>query len=151
MKKFTDGLALLAITAWAGGLWGIGYVGVPILFKAQPDRVLAGVLAGNMLGLIAYIGVGCACYLLVYYQSIFGRAAFKQAVFWIVAAMLLLTVAQLVIQPIMADLKVQALPAEVMKSALAGRFRAWHGIASILYLVQSLLGAMLVLKTKRQL
>ncbi len=151
MKKFADGLALLAVTVWVGVLWGIGYVAVQVLFQAMPDKTLAGMLAGRMLAQVVYIGMASACYLLVYYLSTFGRAAFKQAVFWIVVVMLLLTMAQLVIQPIMADLKAQALPAEVMKSAFADRFRAWHGIASILYLVQSLTGAVLVLKTKRRL
>ncbi|TXT24695.1 MAG: hypothetical protein FD134_1417 [Gallionellaceae bacterium] len=150
MKKLTDSAALLAVAAWAGGLWGIGYVAVPILFRAQPDRVLAGNLAGQMLASIAYIGLGCACYLLAYYLGRSGKAAFKQAVFWIVASMLLLAIAQLVIQPIMVELKTQALPAEVMKSALADRFRKLHGLASILYLVQSLLGAVLVLKAKQR-
>ena len=149
MKKFADGLALLAVTAWVGVLWGIGYVAVQVLFQAMPDKTLAGMLAGKMLTQVVYIGMASACYLLVYYLGTFGRAAFKQAVFWIVVVMLLLTMAQFGIQPIMADLKAQALPAEVMKSAFADRFRAWHGIASILYLVQSLLGAVLVLKTKR--
>ncbi|MBI4938318.1 MAG: DUF4149 domain-containing protein [Nitrosomonadales bacterium] len=150
MNKLTDSLALLAVTAWAGGLWGIGYVAVPILFRAQPDRVLAGHLAGQMLATIAYIGLGCACYLLAYYLGRAGRAAFKQAVFWIVLAMLLLAIAQLVLQPIMVELKTQALPAEVMKSALADRFRKLHGLASILYLVQSLLGAVLALKARQR-
>ena len=150
MKKFADGLALLALNAWVGVLWGIGYVAVQVLFQALPDKTLAGMLAGKMLTQVVYIGMASACYLLVYYLSTFGRAAFKQAVFWMVVVMLLLTMVQFGIQPIMADLKAQALPAEVMKSAFAGSFRAWHGIASILYLLQSLLGAVLVLKTKER-
>ncbi|MEK6663582.1 MAG: DUF4149 domain-containing protein, partial [Pseudomonadota bacterium] len=38
--------------------------------------------------------------------------------------------------------------AEVMQSVVANRFARWHGIASILYVIQSLLGLMLVIKQR---
>ena len=44
----------------------------------------------------------------------------------------------------MAQLKADALPRDVMESVMRDRFVAWHGISSILYLVQSLLGVWLV-------
>ncbi len=59
--------------------------------------------------------------------------------------MLLLTVAgQFGVQPILAQMKMDSLPREVMESALRDRFAAWHGVSSIVYLIQSLLGLMLV-------
>jgi len=150
MKKFADSMTLLAITAWVGGLWGIGYVAVPVLFQTLPDRMLAGFLAGKMFTLVAYIGMASACYLLTYYLNTYGRAALRHTVFQIVLSMLLLAViVQFAIQPIMTDLKAQALPADVMHSAFADRFKMLHGVSSILYLLQSLLGVMLVLKAKR--
>jgi len=150
MKKFADSVALLVITVWVGGLWGIGYVAVPVLFQTLPDKMLAGMLAGKMFTLIACIGIACACYLLVYQLGISGKAALRQPAFLAVIAMLILTIiSQFGIQPVMADLKAQALPADVMHSEFADRFRMLHGIASIAYLVQSLLGAMLVLKMRR--
>lgn len=149
MKKFADGMALLAVTAWVGGLWGIGYVAVPVLFQTLPDRMLAGMLAGKMFALVAYIGIASACYLLTHHLNTSGRAAFRQTAFRVVVVMLLLAmVGQFGIQPLMADLKMQALPADVMHSAFADRFRMLHGVSSILYLVQSLLGAVLVLKAR---
>ena len=140
----------LIITAWIGALWGIGYVAVPVLFQAQPDRMLAGMLAGKMFTLVAYIGFCCAGYLLLYNLHRFGRAAFKHAAFRVVIVMLLLTIVmQFGIQPIMISLKAQALPADIMQSAFADQFKMLHGISSLLYLAQSLLGAVLVLKTQR--
>jgi hypothetical protein len=151
MNKFADGLALLAVAAWVGGLWAIGYVAVPVLFQTLPDRMLAGMLAGKMFTVIAYIGMASACYLLIYQLNGSGRAAFKQTVFRVAAVMLLLViVGQFGIQPVMADLKVQALPADVMHSALADRFKMLHGVSSLLYLAQSVLGAVLVLKVGRR-
>ena len=147
MKKFADGLALLAVTAWVGSLWGIGYVAVPVLFQTLPDRMLAGLLAGKMFALVAYIGIANACYLLAYHLNASGKVAFRQTVFRVIVAMLLLTmIGQFGIQPIMTDLKAQALPADVMHSAFADQFKMLHGVSSISYLVQSLLGALLVLK-----
>jgi hypothetical protein len=64
--------------------------------------------------------------------------------------MVTLTLAsQFGIQPLMAQLKVDAMPREVMESVFRDRFAAWHGISSILYLVQSMLGLWLVIWSNR--
>jgi hypothetical protein len=66
-----------------------------------------------------------------------------------VILMLLLTLAgHLGIQPLLAQIKAQAMPADVMQSVFADRFRTWHGVASIAYLLESLLGIVLVLRAK---
>jgi len=71
-------------------------------------------------------------------------------VFWIVLIMLGLTLAgHFGIQPILAQLKADALPRQVMESALRDRFATWHGVSSILYLLQSLLGVALVVQQER--
>ena len=62
---------------------------------------------------------------------------------------LLVAASQFGIQPLMAQLKADALPREVMQSVLRDRFAAWHGVSSILYLVQSLLGLWLVVWANR--
>jgi hypothetical protein len=53
------------------------------------------------------------------------------------------------IQPLLAQLKAEALPREVMESVLRDRFATWHGISSILYLIQSLLGLLVVVGSGR--
>jgi len=73
----------------------------------------------------------------------------KRGDVWLVLAMLLLVViGQFVIQPLLAQLKLDALPAAVMDSAYADQFAAWHGVAGGVYLIECLLGAALVLKAK---
>jgi hypothetical protein len=130
-------------------MWSIGYLAVPILFQSLPDKMLAGMLAGKMFTFIAYIGMTSASYLLLHQLISLGKAAFRQTIFRLVLCMLLLTIAGLFgIQPLMVELKAQALPADVMHSAFANRFKMLHGISSIVYLVQSILGAVLVLKIK---
>ena len=150
MKNIADHLALIAITLWVGSLWAIGYVAAPTLFAALPDKMLAGMLAGRMFGLVAYIGMGCAAYLLLYRLFRDGGTALKQAFFWLVLVMGALTVAgHFGIHPVLEALKAQALPKDVMQSIFKSRFVAWHGISSIVYLVQSLLGLALVLRRAR--
>jgi hypothetical protein len=133
---------------WVGGIWAIGYLAVPALFQSLPDRQLAGLLAGKLFAWMAYVGIGCATYLLAYQIHQLGSNVLKQKIFILVISMLTLAVAgQFVFQPMMAALKAQAFPLDVMQSALASKFKLMHGLASILYLMQSLLGLLLVIIT----
>lgn len=150
MHKLSEALYLVAITLWVGGLWAIGYLAAPVLFASLGDRQLAGMVAGKLFALIGWIGLGGAVYLLVFLGARWGGQVFKRAVFWLVLVMVLLTAAsQFGIQPLMAQLKADALPREVMESVLRDRFAAWHGVSSILYLVQSVLGLWLVVWSGR--
>ena len=145
MKSLTTGMYAIAATLWVGGQWAIGYIVAPTLFYTLTDRVLAGAIAGKLFTLIAYIGIGCAVYLLLFRLVRFGGNCFKQGIFWIVLVMLLLTLTgEFWVQPILASLKDQALPQQVMESVFRDRFAAWHGVASVLYLIQSVLGLLLV-------
>lgn len=150
MDRFADALAMIVITAWVGGLWAIGYLAAPTLFYSLADnKPLAGLLAGKMFTWIAYLGIGGGFYLLIHRLGRFGTQALKQGFFWATLVMLLLTLAgHFGIQPLLAQLKAQALPADVMHSIFADRFRTWHGVASIAYLVESLLGLVLVFKAR---
>ena len=150
MRKLSEALWFIAITLWVGGLWAIGYVAAPVLFSSLGDRQLAGMVAGKLFSLIGWIGLGSAAYLLLFLLVRQGGQVFKGAVFWLVLSMALLVAAsQFGIQPLMAQLKADALPREVMASVLRDRFAAWHGISSILYLMQSLLGLWLVVWANR--
>ncbi len=151
MRRLAESLYVLAITLWVGGLWAIGFIAAPSLFASLKDRVLAGELAGNLFGLIAWVGMACAAWLLAYLAVRRGTAMFKLAVFWLVLAMLLLVlVGHFGIQPILAQLKAEAWPRSVMESAVKSRFAAWHGVAGGLYALQCLLGAALVLLQGRE-
>lgn len=152
MRKIADGLHWVAVTLWVGGLWAVGYIAAPTLFANLPDRGLAGALAGKLFTVIAYVGLVCGAYLLSFRLLRFGGKGLRQIFFWVALLMVALTaVGQFGIQPIMASLKQQALPAQVMDSVLRDRFASWHGISSGLYLVQSLLGLVLVVLQKNAL
>jgi hypothetical protein len=150
MRKFSEALYLVAITLWVGGLWALGYIAAPVLFASLGDRQLAGVVAGKLFVIIGWVGLGSAAYLIIFLISRQGGRFFKSAVFWLVLLMALMSAAsQFGIQPLMAQLKADALPREVMESVLRDRFATWHGVSSILYLLQSLLGLWLVVWSNR--
>ena len=137
MKNIPHHIATLLTTAWVGGLWATGYLAAPVLFFAQPDKQLAGMLAGHMFTWMSYVGMVCGGYLLLHRVTMFDRSPARNRIIWIIASMLVITlILQCGIQPMMAALKVQALPLDVMQSALSGRFKAMHGISQIIYLIE---------------
>lgn len=150
MKRLPDLLAVWAMTLWVGGLWAVGYLVAPALFHHLPqDRMQAGMLAGYMFTYIAWFGLVAGAWLLLFRLNRFGGAALKQGFFWIALLMILLTIAQhWGIQPILQQLKDQAMPKDVMESLFRDRFATWHGISSVIYLIESLLGLALVAKHK---
>lgn len=150
MRTVTEALYRILVVVWVGGLLAIGYLAAPVLFASLNDRALAGEVAGKLFALIGWVGLAAGSYLSLFLIGRWRAAVFKRAVFWLVLLMLGMTAAQLFgIQPLMAQLKLDALPREVMESVLRDRFATWHGVASILYLVESLLGLWLVVWTER--
>mgnify|MGYP001045599175 FL=1 len=151
VRRLSESLYAVAVTLWVGGLWAIGFMAAPALFASLKDRVLAGEVAGNLFGLIAWVGIACAAYSMAYLSLRRGKSVLRSGAFWLVLAMLVLTlVGHFGIQPILAQLKAQAWPNSVMESAVRSRFAAWHGVAGGLYVLQSLLGAVLVLLQGRE-
>jgi hypothetical protein len=148
MNSWSAKLALIIITMWVGALWTTGAVAY-VLFNTLPDSQLAGQLAGKFFNYVSYLGLFSAFYLLVHRLLAYGTLALKQSYFWAVFVMLLLVLAgHFGIQPILAQLKADALPSGVMQSVFANRFRTWHGVASIGYVVECLLGFVVVLRAR---
>lgn len=144
MRRLADASFLVVITLWVGALWAIGYIAAPTLFAAVDDRVLAGTLAGRMFSIVGWLGLGCGAYLLLFMLLRLGAGAMKRLLFWVVVLMLLLAAAQLFgLQPLIAQLRSESVPRELAEAATRSRFATWHGVASVLYLVQSLLGVVL--------
>ncbi len=151
MRGLADALQAVAATLWVGGLWVTGFMVAPVLFSTLDDRALAGLLAGKLFSLIAWIGIGCASCLILLRFARHGAAAFRQGATWIVLLMLALAcVVEFGVQPAMAALKAQALPGQVMESVFRDRFAAWHRVSGSLYVTQSVLGMVLVVLLGRK-
>ncbi|TSA21912.1 MAG: DUF4149 domain-containing protein [Betaproteobacteria bacterium] len=153
--RLTQLVSAWAVALWVGGLWAVGYLVAPLLFHALPDdRLLAGLLAGKMFAAMGMVGMVCGGWLLVNRLQVAGGQAFKQAVFWMVLLMWLLTLAQYFgIQPLLAEIKaeaaLQAASKDVMESLFRDRFATWHGVSSVVYLIESLLGLVLIAKSRQ--
>lgn len=142
-------LNLIVITLWVGALWTTG-LSAYVLFDSLQDKQLAGSLAGKLFTVVSYIGMASGFYLLIQRLIDYGTGALKQGFFWAVFVMLLLVLAgHFGVQPILAQLKADAMPSDVMHSIFAERFGKWHGVASVAYLVECLLGFVLVLKARQ--
>lgn len=127
----------LILTLWVGGLWAIGFMVAPALFAQLDDRALAGTLAGVMFELMAWVGLACGSLLLLFNQlrNSQRRLNWRALVLFLMLAIVI--AGQFFLSPMIADLRSQGLT----ESAAFGRL---HGIASALYLVNSLLGLGLV-------
>jgi hypothetical protein len=150
VRFFGEALYRVLLTLWVGGLWAIGYLAAPMLFATLGDRQLAGLVAGKMFAVVAWIGLVAGAYLIIFQIARYRGQFFKRAAFWLVLVMAGMAAVQLFgIQPLMAQLKLEALPREVMESVLRDRFATWHGISSVLYLMQSVLGVGVILWSER--
>ncbi len=139
---------LIVVTLWVGALWMTGLTAY-VLFDTLQDKQLAGSLAGKLFTIVSYIGMTSAFYLLIQRLLNYGTGALKQSFFWAVFFMLLLILAgHFGIQPILTQLKIDALANNITQTVFADRFKTWHGVASVAYLVQCLLGFVLVLKVR---
>lgn len=149
-RDWLGDLYRIALTLWVGGSWGIGYLVVPILFAKLPDRQMAGMVAGWFFEAVGWIGLVVGLLLAIFWVARGGFLWWRRAEFWVTigiacfAAVLLFFV-----QPAISEIKARALPLDVMQSPLRTQFVFWHGTSSILYLLQSLLGLWLVLRSGR--
>jgi hypothetical protein len=106
------------LVLWAGSLWAVAIWVAPTLFHAQPDRQLAGMLAGQLFTIEAYVGVATAVLALL----LPGRSKFR----WGYVGAGLLAVNQWVLRPPMVK-------AHLTGIAWGLGFGAWHGIAMLVY------------------
>lgn len=147
MEDIVDSLHWIAVTLWTGALWAIGFIAAPLIFITLEDRALAVALAGKMFAIVAYIGMGCGGYLILFRLIRQGVLSFRQSFFWIVVMMLLLTLlGHFGAQPLLEAVKNLTVPKAVVEGILQERFATWHGIYSALYVVQSVLGLVLVVQ-----
>lgn len=130
------------LSLWVGGLCAIGYLAVPILFATLDDRMLAGMLAGKMFTAMSFIGLAAGSALLVMAVMTSARPLSQWRVRLLLLMLLLVAVGEFLLQPMMAGLKADGL---LEGSEAASRFAMLHGIASILYLINSLSGLALLI------
>lgn len=149
-SRLVPALRTLLVTIWVGSLWTIGYLAAPTLFATLPDRVLAGSIAGSLFRVEAWVSVACGLSLLALLLADRGFAGRRACIVLAVLMLVCLSVGYFGLQPFMAALKESAAAnGGVMDEAARARFGMLHGVASVIYLVESLLGLVLVLKVRQ--
>jgi len=123
------------LTLWVGALWVIGFIVTPTLFAELDERALAGSVAGSLFALTSYLGLVCGSLLLIFNGVSFRRINWRAVV--IVCMLLLVIIGQFMITPLVVDLRVQGL-------TNTPRFGQLHGLASVLFIITSVLGLLLV-------
>ncbi len=142
MNAVASALERILLTLWVGGLWVAGYLVVPTLFATLDDRRLAGVVAGEIFTRTAWLGLVCGLVLLVLLWARCGRGTLREWRAWVLASMLAIVCLGLfVLQPQMQALKAQGITAGSLQAVEFGRL---HGVSSAFYLVNSILGLLLV-------
>ncbi|MFC1747654.1 DUF4149 domain-containing protein [Pseudomonadota bacterium] len=132
----------LILSIWVGGLLSIGYIAVPILFNVLDSRQMAGQVAGQMFFAMNVMGFVCGGLLLALASYLKQGVWIKECRVQILLVMVLnLIVAAFVLQPMMQELKAGGL---VVGSQEAKAFGLMHGVSSVLYLINSVLGVWLV-------
>lgn len=142
---------LLIATLWAGSLWTVGYLVAPTLFATLSDRVLAGTIAGRLFRIEAWLSVVCALALILLArltQPGEDVRARRQLLVLAIGMLACTLVGFFGVQPFMANLREAAGPGGVMDSDAKATFAILHGVSSVLYLIQSLLGVALVLRAR---
>ncbi len=139
---------LLVTTLWAGSLWTVGYLVAPVLFSTLSDRVLAGSIAGSIFRIEAWLSVGCGLVLLVMVAFDDASRERRSLLRLIVVMLLCVAVGYFGLQPWIAALREAAAPSGVMEGGARTQFGILHGVASLIYLFQSVLALVLVLKVR---
>lgn len=149
LTRIAPGLRALLVTVWVGSLWTVGYLAAPTLFATLADRTLAGSIAGSLFRVEAWVSVACGLSLLALLFADRGFAQRRLCIVLVVLMLVCTSVGYFGLQPFMAALKATAAATGgVMTEAARARFGMLHGVASAIYLVESVLAAVLVLKSR---
>jgi len=147
-------LFILIAGLWVGSLLATGYLVAPAIFSTMTDRQAAGMVAGHIFKLEAYLSLIVCIGLMVLANLLVNRKLNQyRLIRWLLLAMLLCSLAAaFVFIPWMNALRdaalIQGMP--VMLSPSATVFGRLHGASSILFMLQSILGVLLVWRlTKR--
>ncbi|CAN1544750.1 Domain of unknown function DUF4149 [Burkholderiaceae bacterium] len=141
-------LFMVLSSLWVGSLLTVGYLVAPTLFSNIFDRQAAGMIAGAIFRVEAYVSLVLSVGLLVFANLLVNRGLNQfRLVRWLLLGMLACTLcATFILMPWLETIRDQALQQgmPVMLSPSATLFSRLHGISSILFLSESVLGLVLV-------
>ena len=135
----------ILLTLWVGGMWTTGFVVTPIIFSSVADRMLAGNIAGRLFSILSLVGLVCGGLLLLMRGLASTRLGLRDWRLWVLVTMLaVIAVGEFGLAPHMQALKSAAGVGFAPDSVEYGKFALLHRISSSLFVVNSLLGLLLV-------
>jgi len=137
MPAIVPALERILLTLWIGGLWVVGLVVAPTLFVELPDTATAGTIAGSLFTTMSWIGLVCASMLLLLGWLQRTCHARRWPLLLVVAMMVLVVLGEYVLAPMITELRVAG-------QVASPRFGLLHGLASGVYLVNCVLGLVLL-------
>jgi len=140
---------VLVAALWAGALWVLGYIAAPAVFGIVSGP-LAGDIVGSFLRRLAWISIACALVMLVLVRlSADLQAGRRRFLNLLVLAMLACALVMFLgLQPAMAALREAAGPGGVRASPLWTQFAVMHGVSQLFHLIEGVLAAVLVVKSR---
>ncbi|MEW6373329.1 MAG: DUF4149 domain-containing protein [Pseudomonadota bacterium] len=152
MARLADRLPaarVLVAALWAGALWMLGYVAAPAVFSIA-SGTLAGDVVGAFLHRLAWISFVCAALMLVLVKlSPELEGARRRFLNLLVLAMLACALVMYVgLQPAMAAMREAAGPEGIRASPMWTKFAIMHGVSQLFHLIESILAAVLVVKSR---
>ena len=136
------------LTLWVGSIITVGYIVTPTLFATLSDRQVAGMVAGALFRIEGIISMILSVGLIVFANLLVKRGCgrYKNIRWYLLAMLICAGVSAFIFEPMMDSLREEALSHgfPVMLSPLAETFSRLHTFASSVYLLQSLIGLVLL-------
>ncbi len=149
LARVSSHLRILLVTLWAGSLWTVGYLVAPVLFASLPDRSMAGSIAGMLFRAQAWLSLACGLLLLLLLWLDKSWSSKRTSFMLVIAMLACVSIGYFALQPFMAEIRAAAANnGGIMDEAMRSRFGILHGVASVIYLLQSVLALVLVTKTR---
>jgi len=136
------------LTLWVGSIITVGYIVTPALFATLSDPQVAGMVAGALFRIEGIISMVLSVSLIVFANLLVKRGCgrYKNIRWYLLVMLICASISAFIFEPMMDSLREEALSQgfPVMMSPLAGAFSRLHTYASTLYLLQSLIGLVLL-------
>ena len=136
------------LTLWVGGIITVDYIVTPTLFATLSDSQVAGMVAGALFRVEGIISMILSVGLIVFANLLVKRGCgrYKNIRWYLLSMLICSVISAFVLEPMMDSLREEALSHgfPVMLSPLAQAFSRLHIFASIVYLLQSLIGLVLL-------
>lgn len=116
--------AILAAALWWGSLTAIGFLVVPMLFAHLPTPATAGQMAAKLFSAQAWVALGCGLLLLMASRTRGEPARMdwaSGALVFVMAGVLLALLVEFAVAP---------------RIVARENLRLWHGVGSVMYLLQ---------------